>query len=106
MHVLSWLIQRLSSLTVILYKLQRVPVWRSADGRVRLISKLDDQHLFNAIGVLQRQPDCKQSNVYPYMMAELEKRKSQGVVFHKNMRKKRDSFGVLDWRYSGHPDGK
>lgn len=48
-NVLRWLIERLSRWTVRLYKMQRVPVWRSADGRVKLLTSMSDQHLFNAV---------------------------------------------------------
>ncbi len=81
-RLLRWLIERFSALVVSCYKAQKVPVWRSADGRVRLISQMDDQHLFNAIGVLQRQHvDGKQQAVYPYLIAEKKKREAIGIVF-------------------------
>ena len=50
-HVLAWL------QTIIYRRVIRGTVWRSADGRVMLVSQMTDRHLLNSIRMLERAGD-------------------------------------------------
>jgi hypothetical protein len=66
-------IELLSRLIVVCYRLQRVPVWRSFDGRVTPITRMRDGHLCNTIRMLERGPQARHP-VLVYMRAEAERR--------------------------------
>lgn len=50
-----WLVHVLAWLQELIYRnVLRSEVWHSADGRVRLLSQMDNQHLLNAERMLRR----------------------------------------------------
>lgn len=59
-----------------IYRAQAVPAWVSADGRVTPITEMTDQHLRNAIGVVERgvARGSKHTRALPAMRAELARR--------------------------------
>ncbi len=71
--VLRFAIVWLSRLIVVLYKWQRVPVWRSFDGRVTPITRMGNDHLCNTIRLLERGPQASHP-VLVYMHREAERR--------------------------------
>lgn len=76
-RILRWLIAATSWLTAWLYSLQRVPVWRSFDGRVTPISKMTDDHLKNTVRMLARNSDKTGEPLppaYSFLLRELTTR--------------------------------
>lgn len=65
-------IELLSRLIGVLYRLQRVPVWRSFDGRVTPIHRMRDTHLVNTLAMLVRRGE--RPPAFPFLHREVERR--------------------------------
>jgi hypothetical protein len=65
-------IELLSRLIVVLYRLQRVPVWRSFDGRVTPIARMRDTHLVNTLAMLIRRRE--RPAAFLFLHREVERR--------------------------------
>jgi hypothetical protein len=85
---LRFLVGLLSSLTEYLYKLQGDPVWRSANGRVRRVSRMDDNHLENTINLLVREGSIGDWS-FPYLLAERRRRMDERRWSYPGSRKRR-----------------
>jgi|SRR5688572_16827481 len=60
-----------------LYRMQDDPAWRSADGRVTRISHMGDDHLRNAIAMIERRGEPFRDHAYPYLILEDERRRKR-----------------------------
>lgn len=84
--VLRCALKVLAAASELIYSLQNVPCWTSADGSVSPIDALESNHLVNATAILIRETRHGQKRILPFMRAECEKR---GLLDYAELRAKK-----------------
>jgi len=77
-------IEHAAEMQVFLYSKLMVAAWKSFDGRVTKIQDMDDMHLVNALGLLNRESENKQSHLKPFLEREFEARLKKDAELRKD----------------------